>query len=293
MITGATIVKALGGHWRGRQGMCRCPAHDDKNPSMHVTELRDGKILVKCFSGCENRSVIDALKGRGLWPEHEKEFQPRSVRPIQPRPEISDDEIMRSMAAVEIWRKAVPATGTLAETYLRSRAIDSPIPPSIRFAWLKHGPSGLTLPALIGAVQDSRRQIVSVQRIFLTMDGGRKAEVTNAKMTLGPMLDGAVRLAPAGRVLGIAEGIETALSAMALFYLPVWACLGCHRMGAIGLPEIVEHIVLFADNGEAGMKAAEKAADQYRAQGLDVSIESPESEKDFNDVAQRRNKRAA
>ena len=203
MITGATIVKALGGHWRGRQGMCRCPAHDDKNPSMHVTELRDGKILVKCFSGCENRSVIDALKGRGLWPEHEKEFQPRSVRPIQPRPEISDDEIMRSMAAVEIWRKAVPATGTLAETYLRSRAIDSPIPPSIRFAWLKHGPSGLTLPALIGAVQDSRRQIVSVQRIFLTMDGGRKAEVTNAKMTLGPMLDGAVRLAPAGRVLGI------------------------------------------------------------------------------------------
>ncbi len=32
------IVKALGGQWRGNTGTARCPAHDDKNPSLSVSE---------------------------------------------------------------------------------------------------------------------------------------------------------------------------------------------------------------------------------------------------------------
>lgn len=37
-----------------------CPAHDDKNPSMTVTE-REGRILLHCFAGCEPDSILDAL----------------------------------------------------------------------------------------------------------------------------------------------------------------------------------------------------------------------------------------
>jgi hypothetical protein len=48
--------------------MCRCPAHKDRSPSLHISE-RDGRVLVKCFGGCPQSNVIDALRNRGLWPE--------------------------------------------------------------------------------------------------------------------------------------------------------------------------------------------------------------------------------
>jgi putative DNA primase/helicase len=48
--------------------MLCCPAHDDRNPSLAISE-RDGRILVKCFAGCTQADVIETLKSRGLWPE--------------------------------------------------------------------------------------------------------------------------------------------------------------------------------------------------------------------------------
>ena len=42
-----------------------CPAHDDSNPSLSVTE-KDGKILVYCHAGCEQERVLEALKGLGI-----------------------------------------------------------------------------------------------------------------------------------------------------------------------------------------------------------------------------------
>ena len=46
-----------------------CPAHDDKNPSLSVTDGVDGRVLVKCHKGCSQEDVIAELKGCGLWPE--------------------------------------------------------------------------------------------------------------------------------------------------------------------------------------------------------------------------------
>lgn len=40
--------------------MARCPAHDDKSPSLSLAE-RDGKPLIHCFAGCEATSVLDAI----------------------------------------------------------------------------------------------------------------------------------------------------------------------------------------------------------------------------------------
>lgn len=37
-----------------------CPAHEDKSPSMSVTE-KNGKILLHCFAGCEPESILDAI----------------------------------------------------------------------------------------------------------------------------------------------------------------------------------------------------------------------------------------
>ncbi|PKN40135.1 MAG: hypothetical protein CVU60_17230 [Deltaproteobacteria bacterium HGW-Deltaproteobacteria-18] len=63
------ILQALGGHRTANNGiMVHCCAHDDPNPSLSITS-RGGKLLAKCFAGCDQATVIASLKARGLWPE--------------------------------------------------------------------------------------------------------------------------------------------------------------------------------------------------------------------------------
>ncbi len=45
----------------GTGHLAKCPAHDDQNPSLSVTENRDGKVLVNCHAGCAPEAVLDAL----------------------------------------------------------------------------------------------------------------------------------------------------------------------------------------------------------------------------------------
>ena len=67
------------------------------------------------------------------------------------RPQSGADT--RGPAARDIWRRARAAHGTPVETYLRGRGITIAIPPSIRCApALKHGPTGLTFPAMVATV---------------------------------------------------------------------------------------------------------------------------------------------
>ena len=47
--------------------MVLCPAHADKNPSLHLSNV-DGKLLASCQAGCTQDNVINALKSKGLWP---------------------------------------------------------------------------------------------------------------------------------------------------------------------------------------------------------------------------------
>lgn len=54
--------KKLGGN---RYIAC-CPAHDDRNPSLSITQGED-KLLVHCFAGCTQAEVMDALIKLGLW----------------------------------------------------------------------------------------------------------------------------------------------------------------------------------------------------------------------------------
>ena len=90
--TPAQIAEALGGAKRDGAGWrCRCPAHDDRDPSLAITE-RDGKLLCICRAGCHQDAVITALRQRGLWPE------PQSVgasRIIATYPYHDPDGILR------------------------------------------------------------------------------------------------------------------------------------------------------------------------------------------------------
>ena len=97
-----SIAKALGGRRTGSTWMARCPAHDDREPSLAIAEAKDGTVLVRCHAGCSQHDVIDALRGRGLWKTgHRRDSRSRRVscgRILLPAAE----SIQRTQAALAI-----------------------------------------------------------------------------------------------------------------------------------------------------------------------------------------------
>jgi len=280
------LTSALGGRWHGSYGMCKCPSHEDRTPSLKVSD-GDTATLLKCFAGCESRAVIDSLKGRGLWPDHgeQSNFKP-AHRPPQRRRD--DDSAKRSEMARALWNRAQPARGTPVDAYLGSRALTAEIPPTIRYlAGAKHSATGLILPAMLAAVTRwPGRGILAVHRTYLRADGKGKAPVSSPKMALGPISGAAVRLAAATDTLGLAEGIETGLSAMQMYGDPVWAACGSNMAGVV-IPDTVKHLVVYADNGKAGERAAKKAAETFYRTDRKVTVVRPlDGHGDFNDYLQ-------
>ena len=146
MTPAETLTARLGGRWcaGGRYGSCRCPAHDDCNPSLTV---RDGSSapLVKCHSGCNGQAIVEELRRRGWWPIEQLE---RSAD----RPKRTAADTQRYI--MEVWRHSRPIEGTLVETYLRARGITVAVPPSFRFhPSLKHTDTQLSFPTMVAAVQ--------------------------------------------------------------------------------------------------------------------------------------------
>jgi len=44
-----------------KNGMAHCPAHEDKNRSLSITEGDDGKVLLHCHAGCSTEEIVRAM----------------------------------------------------------------------------------------------------------------------------------------------------------------------------------------------------------------------------------------
>ena len=289
MSTARLITTALKGRWHGSYGMASCPSHaDGKTPALKISDdprKADG-IDLHCFGGCPWDTVKGALRRGGLL----EAFEPNGGTPRlrlkfpnqEPQPEHDDS---RHEAATEIWQATEPIEGTFAAIYLVGRGLYAPWSKWLRYHdALKHGPTGLRFSALVAGVTNGDGKLVAIHRTFLKHNGGGKAAVSDPKMALGSLQDGAVRLGRTGKVLGLAEGIETALSAQRLFDLPVWACLGS-RFDRVTIPSSVIEVQIFADNGTPGQEAAAKARDTFTKAGKRVAIRRPPDRfGDWNDA---------
>ena len=132
---------------------------------------------------------------------------------------------------------------------------------------------------MIAAVHQPYHGITAIQKTPINSDFSR-----GDRMTKGPLGAGAVRLGAAQEIMGIAEGMETALSAMMLTGLSVWASLGGKRLHNVELPAFVREVHIFADNDQPGREAAYRASDAHRELGRTVKIRRPPPQfKDFND----------
>ena len=63
--------------------------------------------------------------------------------------------------------------------------------------------------------------------------------------------------------MGIAEGMETALSAQKIFAMPVWACLSARGIAGFPIIKGLEHLSIFADHDRSGIEAAHECASRY------------------------------
>ena len=55
-----TVVRALRAHRSGSCWMARCPAHDDRDPSLSIREV-DGKVLLHCHAGADRSGLASVL----------------------------------------------------------------------------------------------------------------------------------------------------------------------------------------------------------------------------------------
>lgn len=274
----ADLVKRLGGTWSPNGAMCRCPAHDDRSPSLSV-RVGDKALLFKCFAGCDTVDVMRAI--RNLDPN----IQLAGPSTTSASTTVSPTWLRNR--ALDLWDMSRPLTGTPAEQYLRRRSI--PIfSGALRFhprTPLGRGKLAVFRPALIAALHE-RSDFVALQRTFLDEHEPRRArDLANPRRMLGRPGRGAVMLAPATNRLGLAEGVETALSAMILLGIPVWATLGNERFGHIAIPDTVTRLILLPDNDRGGRIGIAKAVDAYVIPARTIeTLWPPAGFNDWNDV---------
>lgn len=83
MIAAALLSRLDGVRATGTdQWVARCPAHDDRDPSLSIAE-KDDRVLIHCHAGCYVNEVVDAvgLNITDLFPPRQDRGKPVRRRP--------------------------------------------------------------------------------------------------------------------------------------------------------------------------------------------------------------------
>jgi hypothetical protein len=266
-MSAAAIGRQLGGVRQGNNWRVPCPL--DCGYTLSLRDGRDGQLVLHCFGGCDYDDLLPELVEYGLGDADDCD-------------RAEPDKREKIELARQLYGRLQPAVGTLAERYLRGRAISLPVPPILRFGACPHH-SGVTLPALAAPITDVSGEQIGVHLTFLPGDGTKLA-----RDTYGRVKGGAIRLAAHDpeRELVIAEGVETTLSAMQLFQLPGWAA--CSAGNIVELPVAIRRVALAIDNDKAGRQSGFQAFERWTGEGRAVRRLIPKiSKDDFNDVLRR------
>lgn len=268
-----------------------CPVHGDRHPSLSLRDGEGGRLLVKCFSGCDAREILKTLAEMGLL-----DGSPKTVSTPE---EKNTDTKRKADRTSDLWNASNPiTTGDPVWLYLKSRGIVLDAwPEDLRchssLGYWETSDAGKPIktgvfPCLLAVVRSPQGRPVGIHRTWVRPDGSGKAPVSSPKklFKVHDLSGSAIRLfSPENGTIGITEGLETALSVNILYGEPVWACVSAHGMASFVPPEGVSTVRVFADHdgNETGLKAALKSYDRLAKEGRTVEIRQPREIGDYND----------
>lgn len=125
-----------------------------------------------------------------------------------------------------------------------------------------------TFPCILAAVIRPNGKIATLHRTYITAQG-LKAPVPSAKKlcpaaTDEPLGGVAIPLVKPGEVLGLAEGIETAMAVTLATGMPVWAAISDALLTQVAIPDGVRRVVLWSDKDQPS-KSKPEGAGAYAA----------------------------
>ncbi len=272
----------------------QCPLCERKgSKGMRINEYRgDCSYICVCGSGsgfnlimemtgrsfAEVAKEIDAIIGNDSRVERKKEI-PKAQR--------------KTLSNLQDYR------GTDAEIYLKGRGIVNMPQMSISYSpeemyYNSTGEKVGMMPAMIAKITDSLS--LEVLQIHITyLKNGKKFDrkvkgIASATDYKTPC----IRLFQAEKTLGIAEGIESALSAHDMYDVPTWSVVNSGFMKKFRAPLGVTKLMIFADNDRSltGHSAAFECARANLSAKNDVtevSIIWPDELGDFNDLDDKEN----
>jgi len=265
-----------------------CPhcSRGKRDKTLGVTVDADGAGVAHCFR-CEYVETYRPERpGSGLQSKpqrHQAQQARRVVTPQQQKHETLND------AGRALWKTTRAITPeSPAGRYLIARRCKLPPPGShLRELAAHRHPSGHVGPCMVALLTDFETGDARSLHFTWLGEGGKKADVSPPRLLLaGHAKAGAVcRLWPDEYVsggLGLAEGIETALS-LAHGYEPTWAAIDAGNLAALPVLLGIECLLIACDRDPAGEKAARACAQRWADAGVAVKITWQEVN-DLNDL---------
>ena len=151
----------------------------------------------------------------------------------------------------KLWNGCVPISpDNSAGIYLKSRLTKFIKPLNCGHKeGIIHPTDNQKYSALVAKIVSVESKTINLHLTYLTPSGEKAPVKPQKRVMAGKLPDGcAIRLFKEEPVLGIAEGIETALAASIIYGIPVWAAINCTMLTKWVPPEGVEQVVVFGDN---------------------------------------------
>ncbi len=297
-----------GGHREGQEWRCGSVAGEPGNSlGVHLTGVKRGLWADFAAGGSGDAlDLVQAVLGLGMvaalrWSsdwlgltgddDHDRPAAPPAVA-IQP-PGKSSDLWRRP------WLSARPIVGTLAEAYLGNRGsrFDDATGRVLRFAQQhpRRSPAGHLErhPALLCLLSDIRTgEPCGTVNVYLQANGSDRIRDRKGKTSWGRASGSAVMLSAFDEPslgLTLCEGVETGIALLMAGIAPVWCCGGAANLASFPILAGIEALTVAADADAPGQRAAETAAQRWRAAGRKVVVIAPPG----GDWADRRRENAA
>lgn len=282
--------------------------HNDVGP------LPDGIAVVTWYVGCSISQALDEIIricGGDLSRVTESDAAKAKRKHSQQSAYKTSEEALAKAKKVLRNNKAQakPILNTHAQDYLRKRGICCDLGHMSDLGFhpkLAYKESDETdwqhFPGMLAMVRDVNGKPVTMHRTFLNTKQPVKADVMRSKMIFAPIadvrgcsiqLDQPKDVGFGEKVIGIAEGIENALSVREATGTPMWVGISDRLMEAVKFPDDVTFVLIWADiePSGAGLAAAKRLKERLEKEGRNAEIFIPNCPKgvekiDWNDVYQ-------